>query len=59
MGMGSRRIRRNSDVPIVFLSAHSDQDQIASAGEIAFSGFIGKPFTEYSVLTVIEKLLGR
>lgn len=55
----ARQIRRNSDVPVIFLSAHSDQNRIGGVGGIPSSGFIGKPFIESDVLAVIGKVLDR
>ena len=53
----ARQIRQIADIPIIFISAHSDEKQRARAGEIARSGFIVKPFTDREVLSQIEELL--
>ena len=53
------QIRKNSDIPIIFISAHYDDFRRARAGEIARSGFIVKPFANRDVLSQIEELLHR
>jgi CheY-like chemotaxis protein len=53
------QIRKTSDIPIIFISAHYDDFRMARAGEIARSGFIVKPFTDQEILSVIEEMLHR
>ena len=53
------KIRKTSDIPIIFISAHYDDFRRARAGEIARSGFIVKPFADAEVLSQIEELLHR
>ncbi len=48
----ARQIRQTSGIPIIFISAHSDDNRRTRAGEVTLSGFIVKPFTDKEVLSV-------
>lgn len=54
-----RQIRKCSDIPVIFLTAHNDPATIARAGEVTPSGFIVKPFVESDVILLIRKTLNR
>jgi two-component system, response regulator PdtaR len=40
----AREIRKRFDIPIMFLSAHSEEKRLARAEDLAPFGFIGRPF---------------
>lgn len=48
------RIRRDSDVPIVYLTAHSDEATLSRAKETAPHGYLVKPFNDRDLRTTIE-----
>ncbi len=50
----SREILKSSNVPIVFISAHSDDDTIEELLELAPYGFIGKPFSAKELLATVR-----
>jgi CheY-like chemotaxis protein len=54
----ARRIRKTVDIPVVFLTAHSEKEQLAAIQKIDLSSFIVKPFSEDEVLAAIGKALG-
>lgn len=51
------RIRQKWDVPVVYLSAHSDEATISRAKETAPHGYLLKPFNERDLRTTIEVAL--
>lgn len=54
----ARRIMARADVPIVFLSAHSDKETIAGARTVAKYGFVQKvPGNEMFLLATVEMAL--
>lgn len=52
-------IRRRQDLPVVFLTSHSDEATLARAMETAPSGYLLKPFTDRELRTAIEVALYR
>jgi signal transduction histidine kinase len=50
-------IRRECDVPVVFLTAHADRDTIERAGQAEAYGYVLKPFDERELETQIEMTL--
>lgn len=55
----ARQIRQTSDIPVIFISAHSDGERRIRASKITHTGFIVKPFASRDVLSRIEELLHR
>ncbi len=55
----ARQIRTNFDIPIIFLTAHSEPDFQATAEEISPYGFFVKPIDEEDVLSAIRNALGK
>jgi len=55
----ARQIRQTSDIPVIFISAHSDGERRNWASKIISSGFIVKPYVDREVLSQIEGLLRR
>lgn len=50
-------IRRECDVPVIFLTAHSDRATLEGAREVEAFGYILKPFDERDLHTQIEMAL--
>ena len=48
------RIRQQLHLPVVFLTAHSDEATLSRARESAPLGFLLKPFNERELRTTIE-----
>jgi CheY-like chemotaxis protein len=55
----ARRIREHSDIPVLFLTAYSDQIRIRKAGEVSGFERIRKPFTEKDIITAVETALSQ
>jgi CheY-like chemotaxis protein len=55
----ARQIEKISDIPVIFLSAHSDMELLASEGKSAPTAFIAKPFIGVDILQKVEKMLHR
>ena len=53
----ARRIREHSDIPVLFLTAYSDQIRIREAGEVSTFERIRKPFTEKDLISAVETAL--
>lgn len=51
-------IRRELDLPVVFLTAHSDAATINRARQTGASGFVRKPFDDRELRTRIDHALG-
>ena len=59
-GIGTaREIRKRFDIPIIFLSAHTEEKRLAGAEDLAPFGFLGKPFALSELILMVEKALGR
>ena len=52
-------IRREHDVPVIFLTANSDSDTVSRAKIAEPYGFVVKPFSEQTLHTAIELALSR
>lgn len=55
----AKRIHQRKAVPIVYLTAHSDQTTISQADITEPYGYILKPFDERDIAIVIDKALHR
>lgn len=53
------QIRRASDVPVVYLTAHSDEATLARARATGPHGYVIKPFNERDLRTAIEVAIGK
>ena len=53
----ARRIRQTCDVPVVFLTAYTDDETLDRAKEIEPYGYLVKPFVERDLQTTIEVAL--
>jgi len=50
----AREILRTSAMPIVFITAHNDDDTLEELLELAPYGFIGKPFSSKDVMVTLQ-----
>lgn len=55
----ANEIRKLSDIPILFLSAHPATEQIAVMNRIAPCSYLRKPFMAFEVISAVEKTLHR
>ncbi len=55
----ARLIREKSDIPVIFLSAYSDEAHLAEMREVSPCGYLTKPFTEMNLVAMLESTLGR
>lgn len=55
----ARRIREHSDIPVLFLTAYSDQIRIREAMEVSTFERIRKPFTEKDLIAAVETALSQ
>jgi len=53
----ARQIRREHDIPVIFLSAYSDQNRIEEAQEVSPYGYITKPVMDDHLLAMIANAL--
>jgi DNA-binding response OmpR family regulator len=49
----------NSDIPIIFITAHEDEDRRVQALEAGAVAFLYKPFYEEELLNAIDAALKR
>ena len=52
----ARRIRREHDIPVIFLSAYSDQSRIDEAAAISPFGFLAKPVSDEELFHAIARV---
>jgi len=55
----ARQIRKISDTPVIFLSAHADLKLLTSDDDATPTTFIAKPFNGADVVQTVEKMLQR
>ncbi len=55
----ARKVREISDVPILFLTAYSDEKQVESAVSIGGYGYLVKPLEVHQILPSVELALAR
>jgi len=55
----SQKIQQSLDVPVIFLTAHSDRSTLHRLSEIACAGCVQKPFEERLLAEMVEKALSR
>jgi DNA-binding response OmpR family regulator len=55
----AERIRKNSTIPVVFVSAHTDAAIIKRAMATGANGYLVKPFKGKDLLFALERALGR
>jgi CheY-like chemotaxis protein len=53
----ARQIRKDFDIPVIFLTSHSDGNTLRRAKEIHPDGFITKPFSDDDLRVAIELAL--
>jgi len=55
----AQEIRKLARVPIIFLTAYSDDSRIRGARQISSYGYLLKPCMEHDLVNAIENALGR
>ena len=55
----ARKVREKYDIPVIFLSAYSNDQRIAEAKDVSPYGYIIKPFVEPQLLGTIQDALNR
>ena len=55
----ARKVREKYDIPVIFLSAYSNDQRIADAKDVSPYGYIIKPFVEHQLLGCIRNALNR
>jgi CheY-like chemotaxis protein len=53
----ARMVRQRYDVPVIFLTAYSDNSRMEEAGEVSPYGYIVKPFVEHQLIETIKAVL--
>lgn len=53
----ARQVRSRYGIPVIFLSAYSNEQRIAEAKEISPYGYLIKPFVEQQLLAVVRDAL--
>lgn len=53
-----RHQSQRSEVPVVMLTAESDDETVEKANQLGVSGYVAKPFTMERVIEVVSELLG-
>ncbi len=54
----ARKIKENSDIPVVFLTAFEDEATLKRIGDLSSAGYLVKPFEDEQLKMTIEKVLG-
>jgi CheY-like chemotaxis protein len=55
----ARKVREKYDIPVIFLSAYSNDQRIADAKDVSPYGYIIKPFVEHQLLGCIRNALSQ
>jgi CheY-like chemotaxis protein len=55
----AREIQKRFDIPVIFLTAHSEANRVARMEGVASCGFLEKPFIQSKLISAVEKALGR
>lgn len=50
----ARQILKTQDIPIVFITAHNDEETLEEILELAPYGFIGKPFSSKEIVVTLQ-----
>ncbi len=53
----ARAIRQKHDIPVIFLTAYSNENRMAEARQISPYGYVIKPFVEPELLSTIRKVI--
>lgn len=54
----ARKIKENSDIPVVFLTAFEDEATLKRIRDLSSAGYLVKPFEDEQLKMTIEKVLG-
>ncbi|MBE2218143.1 MAG: response regulator [Ignavibacteria bacterium] len=52
------QIKKDSNVPVVFLTAFEDEATLKRIGDLSSAGYLVKPFEDEQLKVTIEKVLG-
>jgi CheY-like chemotaxis protein len=55
----SKKIRQSADVPVIFMTAHSDARTMLRVKETAHAGYLQKPFEDRLLAETVEKVLSK
>jgi len=55
----SHLLARNERIPIIFISAHGDNEERAQAIQAGAVAFLAKPFDHQELLNTIDSALGK
>ncbi len=55
----AKKVRSISEVPIVFLTAHSDEDQVSESVAVGGFGYLVKPLEIHQIIPMIELAFAR
>lgn len=55
----AQRIREKSDIPVIFLTAYSDQAHLSEIREVSPGGYLIKPFREQDLVAKLETTLAQ
>jgi two-component system, LytTR family, response regulator LytT len=55
----AEEIKRNMDIPVVFLTAYADESTLSEAKLAEPHGYILKPFKDVDIQTAIEMAMGK
>ena len=53
----TREITRNSDIPVIFITAHTDKTTLDSAKEASAHGIFTKPFSDVELQAAIQQAM--
>jgi CheY-like chemotaxis protein len=53
----ARRVRRDRDIPVIFLTAYSDGSRLREMAEVSPCRHLVKPFTEQELVSAIQEVL--
>ena len=53
----ARQLRKKYDIPVIFLTAYSDQKNMEAMNNISLSTVLKKPIMVYDLLTAISKVI--
>ena len=54
----TRIINQKHDIPVLYVTAHTDEETLNNVNSTVHSGILFKPFEEYQLKEAIEKALG-
>ncbi|HWT82649.1 MAG TPA: response regulator, partial [Candidatus Methylomirabilis sp.] len=52
-----RMVQEHLDIPLIFMTAHKDDDVAERVGAVGAVGFLDKPFADSSLMELIQRAL--